>query len=212
MKKQGCVILLLTIACVVLVTGCGKKKDKKTTTTEEKITATFTVAQDNSFEVVYEEDFKEDYYNKDELDSMVDRELQEFNNNYGTGVIKSGLEIKDGRAKLILKFPDYASYVSYASEYVSSSRNARLFIGSYDEAVAAGYNFAGTYTGKDGKTEFSFDDILGSPGIYVLFTNEGFQISVDGEILGISSGVTVKDGIAVTSDKRENYVIYKKNL
>ena len=211
MRKHKGIILAMSLL-VIAVCICGCSKSKKSSDKQNK-EGEFKVCSDNSFIVTYSEDFGEDYYSKDELGEMVDKELAEFNDNYavskGNGVTKDLLEVKDKVVKLKLKFSDYNDYNTYSANYIDSDRNARLFLGTYEEAAAEGYLLNTKFVRLDDSEELSLEDIKADSELYVLFTNEGLNISIEGTVVATGANVTVKDNIVKTSDKRENYVIYK---
>lgn len=209
-KQKGMILLLLLVIMLVVMAGCGKAKK---TQAESKTNPTFNIDGNNCFTVAYEEEFKEDYYDKKELESLIDSELAEFNETYAidksNGVVKESFSVKDGKAVLKLRFSSAQDYMNYSSNYVNSTRNARLFIGTYDEAVNAGYSFGGTFYAADGSEGFNAADVKETEKVFVLFTNEKHRIGVSGEIIGMNSNVSLEDKLAVTSDKQENYIIYK---
>lgn len=209
-KQKGIGLLLLLVIMLVVMAGCGKAKK---TQAESKTNPTFTIDGNNCFTVAYEEEFKEDYYDKKELESLIDSELAEFNETYAVdksnGVVRESFSVKDGKAVLKLRFSSAQDYMNYSSNYVNSTRNARLFIGTYDEAVNAGYSFGGTFHAADGSEGFDAANVKDEEKVFVLFTNEKYRIGVSGEIIGMNSNVSLEDKLAVTSDKQENYIIYK---
>lgn len=209
-KHKGIILVISLLITAVCVSGCLKSKKSSV---KQKAEENLKVYSDNSFTVTYSEDFGEDYYSKDELGEMVDRELSEFNNNYAiskdNGITKELLEVKDKKVKLKLKFNNYKDYITYSSDYVNSERNAKLFLGTYEEAVAEGYSLNTKFIRTDNSEELSPEDIKADSELHILYTNEGKHISIDGTVVATGDNVTVKDNIVKTSDKRENYIIYK---
>lgn len=209
-NKTRLAVFTLLLVLVLAFSGCGKSK--KSSEGEKKITPNFYVYNTEEFTVVYEEKFDEKYYDEAELETMIDEELNEFNTKYvaegNKGIEKASFNVANKKAILKLAFYSWNDYVTYASEYISSDRNAKLFIGSYNEAVAAGYNFAGKFTTSDGKE--SYDVTTANDDVMVIYTNQGFKMDIDGDIVAINENVSVKDGLTVTSERRENYIIYKK--
>ena len=218
-KRITMVLFLVTL--VVTMTGCSKAKGKKSA--ENKVQKSdvkrdpdFIIDADGSFTVIYEEDFAEDYYNKDELEAMVDSELKEFNENYAKdaakGVSKAVFSVEKGIAKLGLRFWEDEDYISYETNYVSSTRNARLYAGTYGELAQAGFHLPQRLTGADGTTQVTEDSFSAQEGIYVIFTNQKFTMSVPGEVIAINSSAKVDaaSGVIYTADQRENYIVYKK--
>lgn len=210
-KLKGMLLILLLVVMLVVMAGCGKSKK---TSNKSETNSTLVIDENNCLIVVYEEDFKEDYYDKKELEKFIDSELAEFNETYAAdksnGVVKESFSVKDSKAVLKLKFSSYQDYMNYSADYVDSTRNARLFIGTYDEAVNAGYSFEETFQSADGKEGFNVLDVKDDEKVFILFTNEKYKIEVNGEILGMNGNVKIENKLAVTSDKQENFIIYKQ--
>ncbi len=209
-KKKGIVLGCMITAMAICLCGCSLSKKSSAKAKDSEIV---TVGEDNSVVVTYTDDFDEEYYDKDELEKLVDSEIKEFNETYALdktkGITKESLNVKSKKATLKLKFSCYQDYETYCKNYVSSTRNTKLFIGTYEEAVAAGYNFSGKCTKTEDSSEMTVEDIQNEKGVGVFYTNEGTTIKFPGEIISIGQNVTVKDGLAKTTDKRENYIIYK---
>lgn len=211
-KQKGLFLFLLLVIMLVVTAGCGKSKKASE---ESQANPTLVIDGNNYFTVVYEADFTEDYYDKAELENLIDSELAEFNEtsaaDKNNGVVKESFSVNSNRAVLKLKFSAVSDYMNYSSGYVNSTRNVRLFIGTYDDAVNAGYSFGGTFKSADGKEAFDVSGVKDDEKVFVLYTNEKHWIEVNGEILGMNSNVRLEDKLAVTSDKQENYIIYKQN-
>ena len=218
-KRIAMVFFMLTL--VVTMAGCSKKakgakSTEKVQKTDVKKEPDFILDADGSFTVIYEEDFVEDYYNKVELEAMVDSELKEFNENYAKdaakGISKAMFTVEKGIAKLGLHFTEDEDYISYETNYVSSTRNARLYVGTYGELAQAGYHLPQRLTQTDGVTQVTEDSFSAQDGVYVIFTNQRFTMSVPGEVIAINSSAKVDagSGAVYTSDKRENYIVFKK--
>lgn len=209
-KRRSFILVMTLLIMAVCVCGCSKSKKSSA---KAKTEGTFKICSDNSFIVTYSEDFKEEYYDKDELIEMVDKELTEFNNSDAVskenGIVRESLEVKNKVAKLKLRFSNYNDYNTYARDYVNSERNAKLFLGTYEEAVTEGYGLNTTFMTVEDDTELSIDEIKEDDTLYVMYTNEGLQVSIDGTVVAIGSNVSEKDGLVKTSDKRENYIIYR---
>lgn len=209
-KLKGVLLLVMLVITMICLSACGKEKKEER---KKEADVGLVINSDNSFVVTYSEDFKEDYYDKSELEEMVDKEIADFNSTMAVdptkGISKESLEVSKKTATLKIKFSNYQDYIKYSAEYVSSNRNARIFIGTYSEAVAAGYKLTGKFMKTDDSGELQVSEIETMTDSLVFYSNEGFNIKVDGEVVAIGSNTTYNDGIVKTSDRRENYFIYK---
>lgn len=210
------------------ICGCTSKKSAGKSGDE----ATIVIAKDNSVVVTYTEEFKEEYYDKDELEAQIDKEIKEFNEKYAAdksnGMSKESLKLKNKKITLKLKFAGYKDYETYSANYVSSTRNAKLFTGTYEEAVAAGYDLTdkvtlieNTNTKKDNKSDeeavntvsnsgyMTLEELKSMENICVFYSNEGMEVELPGKVIAAGKNVVVgKNGIT-TSDRKVNYVIYQ---
>ena len=145
---------------VVLASLCSCASKKSAKKSEDE--ATVIIDKDNTVSVTYTEEFKEDYYDKDELEAQVDREIEEFNSSYAedkaNGMSKQSLKLKDKKITLKLKFASYKDYEAYSAHYVSITKNVKLFAGTYEDAVAAGYDLTNKVIDLDKKPEVKLDE------------------------------------------------------
>lgn len=158
MKKRKIIFCCMLAVVLASVCSCASKKSAKKSEDE----ATVIIDKDNTVSVTYTEEFKEDYYDKDELETQVDREIEEFNSSYAedkaNGMSKQSLKLKDKKITLKLKFASYKDYEAYSAHYVSITKNVKLFAGTYEDAVAAGYDLTNKVIDLDKKPEVKLDE------------------------------------------------------
>lgn len=158
MKKRKIIFCCMLVVVLASVCSCASKKSAKKSEDE----ATVIIDKDNTVSVTYTEEFKEDYYDKDELEAQVDREIEEFNSSYAedkaNGMSKQSLKLKEKKITLKLKFASYKDYEAYSAHYVSITKNVKLFAGTYEDAVAAGYDLTNKVIDLDKKPEVKLDE------------------------------------------------------
>ena len=158
MKKRKIIFCCMLAVVLASLCSCASKKSAKKSEDE----ATVIIDKDNTVSVTYTEEFKEDYYDKDELEAQVDREIEEFNSSYAedkaNGMSKQSLKLKDKKITLKLKFASYKDYEAYSAHYVSITKNVKLFAGTYEDAVAAGYDLTNKVIDLDKKPEVKLDE------------------------------------------------------
>ncbi len=158
MKKRKIIFCCMLVVVLASVCSCASKKSAKKSEDE----ATVIIDKDNTVSVTYTEEFKEDYYDKDELEAQVDREIEEFNASYAedkaNGMSKQSLKLKEKKITLKLKFASYKDYEAYSAHYVSITKNVKLFAGTYEDAVAAGYDLTNKVIDLDKKPEVKLDE------------------------------------------------------
>lgn len=217
MKKIKSWMVIAALIVVVLVVfiaadAMGCTKGKKKSVIEKNLETTFEVNKDGSVVVTYCDSFEEDYYNEDELRGYVNDEINKFNAekavDSSNGISLESLKVKDKVATLKLKFANCDDYVLYSADYVNKGRNARLFVGTYDEAVSRGYKFAAGFKKYSNLSDITLEEAVSGENTFVLFTNEGFNMKIDGEVIAIGDNVEKTKGVIRTSDKKENYIIF----
>lgn len=158
MKKRKIIFCCMLAVVLASLCSCASKKSAKKSEDE----ATVIIDKDNTVSVTYTEEFKEDYYDKDELEAQVDREIEDFNSSYAedkaNGMSKQSLKLKDKKITLKLKFASYKDYEAYSAHYVSITKNVKLFAGTYEDAVAAGYDLTNKVIDLDKKPEVKLDE------------------------------------------------------
>ena len=122
--------------------------------------------------------------------------------------------VKDGTAKLLIKFPDPEEYLRFAKEYPDTESGIQiesLDIVSVPDGVEKGYIVGSTfYKAGDENTEVSAVDITKQKKLYVVCVKGSAKIQTDGQVRYVSEGVelTGKCEARVSSDT-ESYIIFK---
>ena len=213
-NSKKIVLMFLCTAIVLSLVACSKNNKKSSKENKDSVDADFVLNDDGTFLVTYEGDFDKDYYEEKELGKMIDDEINEFNTFYAAdknnGILKESFKVSDKKAILKLKFTSYQDYMNYSSNYVSSTRNAVLFIGKYSDAVAAGFTMAGKFLAPDGNETVDVRNMPVDDNTYVLYTNQGFKLEVPGTIKAISyrAKALKNTNVVSTPDKREKYIAF----
>lgn len=209
-KEKRFVFGLLCVMTALILCACSKSKSASAQAREK---ATFQVDKKGNLIVTYTEDFKESNYKKDELETQINNEIQEFNDNYAVdknkGMSQESLTVKKKKVTLKLKFQNYQDYVSYCEHYNITANPAKLFIGKYKDAAAAGYAYTGEYTNAKDSKKVAADKLKDTDSYQMIYTNEAQKISIDGTILYYSDKVSVKDDVVNTTAQADNFIIYK---
>lgn len=183
-------------AAVFALTGCGDKFEP----TESSIYVT----SKGQVKTALMEDFEKDYYDFDELSKTVADEVKAYNLSAGAEVVGVG-SLTQGTDGVTL-FMDYESVKDYAQ-----FNDVILFQGTYEEAVAAGYEPAELYD-ADGML---YADISSEhfSHLKVLVTEENICVQTTGKIKFVSEHVTVLDkklGKVVEAGKSNPaFILYK---
>ena len=151
-------------------------------------------------------------YDENELEQYVKDSIKEYEDNDGAGTVKlKNLSVKDGVAKLGMHYSDSTAYSAFVGDTV--------FTGTVVQAIAAGYDFNTDFVAvTDGAAGDAADskDVMKNDDYHVIVLSKGVDVTVDGTLQYVSSGVTVKDKNTATVDEipagetaEARYIIYK---
>lgn len=214
-------IILIGVLTLIMMTFAGCSKETSVYSVEYKSGA-ISVKNGGKIVVTYKEDFNEKKYDKDELKKKVLDEIDEFNSKYSSdnGMSFASLKVKDNIASVKLIFKNVEEYLTYSKNYVDSEKKIEMFNGTYKDAIEEKHEFKGdlqkvkntlTKTKKSQKSSKDTDikDVDDIEDLYVVYTNQGTQIKIDGTLKYVSKNVEVYNGVAITSDKKESFIFYK---
>lgn len=216
MNKKRYLTLMAMIFGALLLAGCSKKTS---TYAVEYKSGSVDVKRDGSIEVTYREEFDEKRYDKNELEQAAKEEIEEFNSKYSSdnGMAFKSLLVRKNRAKLVVTFATADDYVLYNKKYVDSEREIKMFVGTYEEAVAAGYEPSDKLYSVKGKKKTKIDksDIDNIKDLMVVYTTKGTSVKVDGKYKYVNKYVSFEkiedtdEYIANTSDMSQNYILFE---
>lgn len=210
-KKKHIAMVIAMVLVFSTMAGCSKKSDTYSTEYKDGFMRVF---HDGKIYATYVEDFDEDEYNKDELKKMVDDEIAEFNEKYSedNGMSLENFRVEDDEARVKLAFKTVDDYILYSEKYVNSEKKIEMFVGTYDDAVSAGYDIKGELKVPKKKEKIDAEELSDKEDtseLYVLYTTEGNYIRVDGKVKYINKNVKVDDDkLIITSDENDNYIFY----
>lgn len=192
-----CIILIMGI---LMMTGCEKKE--YFITTQDITSDTILVKRDGSLYVAIVEDFDKSYYNLDELNEFVSKEVNAYNNKVGgQEVAIEDLGLKDGKVVMILKYTKMAHYSAFnnmpAAYFSADTENVALELP--EKYVDTRKN---TLVDKDAAMKSGKNQVL------VLF--EPYEIIVEGDIRFYSENATYMEESKVKSNSEDmTVVIYR---
>lgn len=152
------------------------------------------------------ENFEREYYTKDELESMIQEEIDEFTGTHGEESVvfkameePAGKDQESGRQILVrMEYADAGVYSEFNGE--------ELFYGTVAQAVEAGYELDVTLNAvesADGQVDKNA--ILAMGEKHIIITSENIRITLPGKAAYISRDVQVEDGKTVLTAQEEGY-------
>ena len=206
MKKKAAILILGTCAAAMLA-GCDEKLDVNKNT----------IALQRGGKVLEAavEDFSQDYYDAEELESYIQKTVDDYTADHGKNSVSvTESRVEDKKAYLTLKYEDVETFSDFTG--------IECFSGSIVQAQTEGYAFdTDFYAVEDGavsKETVSADEVLKEDDLKVFIVKENSDIVVPGKVVYVSAqgtGVSAKD--TVTVEPKENdtdesilvYVLYK---
>lgn len=193
-------ICLISIIGILLLAGCTKKEIF--ITTDDITSNTMLVKRDGNLYVAIVEEFDKSYYNLDELNEFVSKEVNAYNNKVGSQEVTiEDLGLKNGKAVMILGYTKMAHYSAFnnmpAAYFSADTENVALELP--DKYVDTRKN---ALVDKDAAMKNGKNQVL------VLY--EPYEIIVEGDIRFYSDNATFEEESKVKSNSEDmTVVIYK---
>lgn len=204
-KKTAAIRLSgLLCLCMLFLSGCSQTKEP------EAITAPTILVSDKGIITQYlVGDFEKDYYNVDELGSMVMEEAAELNaDRKGEEPAVEVLSVErpaddSGKVVVVIQYPDAESYRKY--------NEADFFYGTVAQAHEAGYDLDIEMTSVKDGTVIGESEIYDLGTRHILIAQTDSSIICPKKVLYISEGLKVKEDGSIDSSGTEgiSYIITK---
>lgn len=197
MKSLKRIMIAVMLGAVCCLVGCNAETEK------EKETTTLTLQEDGSIAHTIVESFDLSYYDADELSAMANQKIGD----YEGSVVCESVETKDDKVIVKMTYGTGEDYTGF--------NNREFFGGTVEEANAKGYRFE-NMVDKDG-VSLSGDIQSAYLQNHALAVQTGageeLSVSVFGNILCVSSNVTISDKkeayIGATEDMTMSYIIFE---
>ena len=196
---QKLVLSVTLVLCLIMLAGCSKNDEIDSKKTSNN---TFLLKEDGSIESATVEDFDKTYYDSTELDAYVTEKINNYNTEKASEAItKKSLEIKDGKALLILTYASIEDYNSF-----NEKDNVLL---TAAQAKGNSIELPQSFTAvKKGKTTAAAT-ALENNKYEVLIVKEKLDVLLQGTIKYYTSG-TLKDKHGIqTSEEESTIIIFK---
>ena len=191
---------LKTILAIIFVTGlfigCGEPEVIDSNTIQ--------VQKDGSITDVIVDDFDQNLYSIDELQSMTEDEIAQYETTDGAGKITlDSIEMVEDKLHVTMTFAGYADYAAY--------NDTDIFVGTLADAYNAGYSLdISMISAKDTNTVLVKDDLMQMGLSKVIITDYDGIIRCPNKILYYNQGTSQIDKKHVSGTAGElTYVIYK---
>ncbi|MBR1391265.1 MAG: hypothetical protein IJ567_07480 [Lachnospiraceae bacterium] len=193
-------ILLMAVFISGILSGCGRTADADTNT--------IFIEKKGVIEEVTVGEFSESNYDLEEFKSFVEENIKSYEDSGAGGKVslEKATEINE-IVKLVMSYDSCKTY----TDFVGST----LYVGTVVQAMADGYDFEATFheAAEDSEDAVDKKEILGHDAYNVAVVSALLDVHVDGTIVYVSDGVTVKNkNTATVEDTTESgcaYIVYK---
>ncbi len=161
--------------------GCGESDTDSRAQAAASSNTVMEVLKDGSIMETITEDFSADYYNEDDLRSMILSEVAEYNRDSERDISVDKFENKNGVITVTMKYPSAEAYTDYNSNQFDSRQ---LFIGTVKEAYDGGHSLDVTLTSAENEEEsIGKQELLGMGENHILISEVPFRVETFGKIL-----------------------------
>ena len=190
--KLGAAALLF-----MCLTGCAGKTDSG-----EQLITNLEIQKDGKIVHTIYSDFKEAYYNLDDLSDMVQSSIKEFGleNPNAEIILKSCEVVGDSKdmVKGVMVYDDYQAYTVFNGK--------TLFVGTIQEAYEAGYDLNMELTSvsaKDTVDTVNRNDLLNMSTQHIVISEENLLIHAYAKIQYVSEHAALKDKDTVMMEQTQ---------
>ena len=203
-RSKAAVLLFGMICMSILLIGCGKSKMP-----QDLSVPAVSVTEKGKVSLYLVEDFDKSYYHLSELETMIDAELEAFNQSHAgeeaaiTKLSLSELEAEGHKVALLLEFRDASCYRDYTG--------TDLFYGTVSQAHSAGYDLGKDLSSAKDGTILGMTELLEMGNDKILIVEGDFRIFGPGKVKYVSAAAVLnEDGSVEASDTEENTYILMK--
>jgi len=174
MVTGGLAIVLIILIGVFLLVSCGSKYADVTS-------STIFVLNNGKIVSTDVEAFDEAIYSRDELKDYMKDVIDTYNKENGRKSVKQkSFKVDENIATLVLEYADAKIFKDFTG--------IEIFVGTIAEALEAGYSFDGQFASvSDGIVECTSEKFIGDTDLKVVIIRANTTISVDGDILYLST-------------------------
>ncbi len=195
--RRGVLYICLVITLLSL-TACNKRKESLHTKGIE--TNTILIRDDGVIQSAHVDEFDEPYYDKEELRTFMDKEINRYNEKKNEeAVVLIEYQVADQKAKVVLEYTNLEVYSEFnhieARWLTPEEANEAMEIPSLLTTVKEG--------DKVDKKEVLKDDYK------VLVLNESLDVRLAGKIKAFYNCILLNDMSVQTGDKDMSVIIYQ---
>ena len=129
------------------------------------------------------EPFDKDYYDGEELETLLDQEVAEYNGENGRNSIEvDSLDVSGGEVKVMMNYATWADYANF--------NDVEFFAGVLSDIQGRSYGVGVTFLDTSGNTAVSLDEMDGN--LRVILLEEPIVVQTSGKIVYVSDNVSIE--------------------
>ncbi len=196
-------------AAFLLIAGCSRGQTVSDAVPEESM---LILDKNGTVTSVTVETYDSDIYSEDELKESSEMYLADFNGSGSGEAELSECFMRDGVARLGIKFSDGTAYLRFMEMYPDDESRiqvTKLDIATVPDGVSKGYIAGGSFIKPDGKTA-SAGDIMKETKLYVAAVEGEALIRIDGTIDYLTTNAELTDsGFVRTPGEGTSFIIFE---
>ena len=129
------------------------------------------------------EPFDKDYYDGEELETLLDQEVAEYNGENGRNSIEvDSFDVSGGEVKVMMNYATWADYANF--------NDVEFFAGVLSDIQGRSYGVGVTFLDTAGNTAVSLDEMDGN--LRVILLEEPIVVQTSGKIVYVSDNVSIE--------------------
>ncbi|MCR5108573.1 MAG: hypothetical protein K6B28_10480 [Lachnospiraceae bacterium] len=171
--------LIVMLMAPLLLLGCKGKADYKETLIR--------ISKKGTIESEIYESFDKPYYNKTELESVINEEIDDFNalNSNEERVKLKETVVEDGSVSVTITYKSCSDYKEF--------NNVDFFVGTVNEARAQGYPMTLTMKSTGGGPNISEEDLNTMGESKIIIISEPVLVETPSDILYVTANIELVD-------------------
>ncbi len=198
MKK----FLLYTILAFSLALSAGCKNKDSIITVDDVENNTVLVKNDGTVQAATVEIFDKNYYNMDELENFINKQITKYNQANGQdSIVIEALTLKDGNVVMVLNYSALEHYTAFNEVEAAFTTTA--------DAKNSGMDLPDVYVSASDGAFTSPDVALNNDKYNILVLHEKTDVIVDGSIKYFTNGTLLSKSKLQTSSDDPSVIVYK---
>lgn len=170
------------------------------------------IQEDGVVSYAVSEKFDKDYYDEDDLEDKIKKEVEAYNTSEGASVKDAitldTFDVSKDTATMVLEFATNYDFLEYVVDY-NKTQSDKFYIGAI--SGNSDCKIKGDFVSADGKETIKGKEISKMTEADILIVDEAYKVQIEGNILYTSTNCKIdEEGIVSTAktDDGMSYIVY----